>query len=136
MKQKARSVSEYLARLDPEKRAALRKLRKDIHSAAPGAEECISYGMPAFRVGGRVQVWFAAMSRHCSFFPGGIVGDYPAALKKYDTSKGTVRFDPAHPLPAALVRKLVRGRIARNAPAAAKKRRARPAVSTSRRSRG
>jgi uncharacterized protein YdhG (YjbR/CyaY superfamily) len=112
---KPRTIDEYLARLSDDKRAALERLRKQIRAAAPAAEECISYGIPAFRYEGRMLVWLAAASRHCSFFPGGLVQDFKAELKGYDTSKGTVRFAPDHPLPAALVKKLVRARIALNA---------------------
>ena len=110
------TIDEYLARVSPEKRAALEKLRNDIRSAAPEAEECISYQMPAFRLHGRMLVSFAAATNHCAFYPGALpvrfLGD---ALEGYDTSKGTIRFNPDRPLPATLVRKLVRARIAERA---------------------
>ena len=107
-----KAVDLYLSRLDDDKRRALKKLRKDIKTAAPRAEECISYQVPAFRLDGRMLVWFAAATKHCSFFPGA----YPIKacardLKKYSTSKGTIRFSPDDPLPATLVKKLVRARI-------------------------
>jgi uncharacterized protein YdhG (YjbR/CyaY superfamily) len=113
MRTKPKTVSEYLTSLDADKRAALKKLRAAIKAAAPRAEECISYGIPAFRLNGKVLVWFHCATKHCSFFPGA----YPIAacrrdLKKYSTSKGTIRFPPDKPLPAALVRKLVKARIA------------------------
>ncbi len=111
----AKTIDGYLARLDPDKRAALERLRTIIRSAAPRAEECISYQLPAFRLDGRMLVWFGAAANHCSFYPGGIVEAYKAELEDYDTSKGTIRFQPDVPLPAALVRKLVRAAIARNA---------------------
>lgn len=107
---KPTTVDDYLSRLDPAKRAALQRLREDIHAAIPGAEECISYQMPAFRLDGRVLVWFGAGANHCAFYPGGIVEQHRAALAKYETSKGTVRFQPDQPLPASLVRKLVKVR--------------------------
>lgn len=110
--EKPASVDEYLARLDAGKRAALQRLRKDIHAAIPRAEECISYQMPAFRLDGRVLVWFGAGASHCAFYPGGVVDQYRDALANYETSKGTVRFQPEHPLPASLVRKLVKARQA------------------------
>lgn len=110
--EKPASVDEYLARLDAGKRAALQRLRKDIHAAIPRAEECISYQMPAFRLDGRVLVWFGAGASHCAFYPGGVVDQYRDALANYQTSKGTVRFQPEHPLPASLVRKLVKARQA------------------------
>ena len=110
---KPESIDDYLSRLTPDKRAALTKLRKAIKAAAPRAEECISYQMPAFRLDGRVLAWFGAASKHCSFFPGAHpIAACKADLKKYSTSKGTVRFAPEKPLPASLVRKLVRARIA------------------------
>ncbi len=107
------TVAGYLAALPADQRAALQRLRTLIHAAAPGAEECISYGVPAFRLDGKVLVWYAAASRHCSFFPGALVQDLASELEGFSTSKGTVRFQPDHPLPAALVRKLVRARAAR-----------------------
>jgi uncharacterized protein YdhG (YjbR/CyaY superfamily) len=112
---KARTIDEYLAGLSDDKRAALEKLRKDILAAAPRAEECISYQMPAFRLDGKMLVWFGAAANHCAFYPGGIVDDFKDDLAGYETSKGTIRFQPVRPLPASLVRKLVKARIARNA---------------------
>ncbi len=113
MKKKPKTIDEYLASVDEEKRAGLERLRKDIRAAIPGGEECISYGVPAVRRDGRVLVWFAAAARHCSFFPGAAaVARYTKELGKYGTSKGTVRFSPEKPLPATLVRKLVKARIA------------------------
>jgi uncharacterized protein YdhG (YjbR/CyaY superfamily) len=113
MKKKPKTVDEYLASVADDKRAGLEKLRKDIRAAIPGGEECISYGVPAVRRDGRVLVWFAAAARHCSFFPGAdAVARYAKELGKYGTSKGTVRFPPDKPLPATLVRKLVKARIA------------------------
>ena len=112
---KAKTVVEYLAALSPDKRAALQTLRKQIQAAAPRAEECISYGIPAFRLDGRMLAWFGAATRHCSFFPGAIVADFKEELKKYETSKGTIRFSPEAPLPGTLVRKLIKACIARNA---------------------
>jgi uncharacterized protein YdhG (YjbR/CyaY superfamily) len=106
------TIDGYLARLTADKRAALERLRKDIRAAAPGAEECISYQLPAIRLGGRVLVWFGAAANHCAFYPGAVVQACQDALEGYETSKGTVRFQPAHPLPAPLVRKLVKARIA------------------------
>ena len=124
MKARPTTIDEYLAPLSPEKRAALEKLRQDIRSAAPGAEECISYQIPAFRLGGRLLVAFGAAARHCAFYPGvSPLVAHKGELAAYDTSKGTLRFPPERPLPSALVRKLVRTRIAEHAaanPAASK----------------
>ena len=110
----AKSIDEYLASVaDGAKRAALEKLRMSIHAAVPRAEECISYQMPAFRLDGKVLVWFGAASKHCSFFPGAVVQQFKNELEDYEISKGTIRFQPDHPLPAALIRKLVKARAAK-----------------------
>ena len=107
------TIDAYLASWDSEKRAALEKLREAIKGAAPKAVECISYGIPAFRLDGRILVYFAAATHHCSFYPGAQpIAAHKADLERYDTSKGTVRFPPGRPLPVALVRKLVKARIA------------------------
>ena len=111
---KVTTVDEYLSRLTSEKRAALQQLRRTIKSVAPRAEECISYQLPAFRLDGRMLVWYGAGANHCSFYPGAIVEAHKTDLKNYRTSKGTIRFQPDDPLPAALVKKLVKACIARN----------------------
>jgi uncharacterized protein YdhG (YjbR/CyaY superfamily) len=114
-KSKTKTIDDYLDGLTPDKRAALEKLRKTIRAAAPEAEECISYQIPAFRQNGML-VGFGATVDHCAFFPfnSTTVAAYKADLKGYDTSKGTIRFQPEKPLPAALVRKLVKARLAEN----------------------
>lgn len=111
---KPATIDDYLAPLDGDQRGALEKLRKTIRAAAPGAEECISYGMPGFRYDGRMLVWFGAAAGHCAFYPGGVVKAYEKELKDFETSKGTIRFQPDHPLPAALIRRIVKERIAGN----------------------
>jgi uncharacterized protein YdhG (YjbR/CyaY superfamily) len=115
---KPKTVEEYLGRLSDDKRAALEDLRAAILAAAPGAEDCISYQMPALRYRGKVLVWYGASRNHCAFYPGGIVQAFADELRDFATSKGTIRFQPDHPLPAALVAKLVRAQIARTADAA------------------
>ena len=116
MKSKPKTIDEYLAPLSNEKRAALEKLRRAIKSAAPKAEECISYQIPAFRLGGRMLVAFGAAANHCAFYPGAFpVEAHKDELKAYDTSKGTIRFQADSPLPVTLVRKLVKTRIAEKA---------------------
>ncbi len=111
---KPRTIQEYLRMVSPDKRAALQALRKDIRAAAPAAEECISYGLPAFRLNGKMLVWFGAAAKHCAFYPGAVVDDFQTELQRYSTSKGTIRFLADKPLPATLVRKLVKARIGRN----------------------
>ena len=113
MSAKPQTIDEYLAAVSADKRAALEKLRRAIKSAAPKAEECISYGIPAFRLGGKMLVAFGAAASHCSFYPGAFpVKAHKDELRAYDTSKGTIRFQAGNPLPATLVRKLVKTRIA------------------------
>jgi uncharacterized protein YdhG (YjbR/CyaY superfamily) len=116
MSAKPQTIDEYLAPLSDDKRAALEKLRRAVKSAAPEAEECISYQIPAFRLGGRLLVAFGAAANHCAFYPGALpVKAHEDELKAYDTSKGTIRFQADSPLQATLVRKLVKTRIAEHA---------------------
>lgn len=116
MAAKPRTIDEYLAALSPDKRAALEKLRRTIRAAAPGAEECISYGLAAFRQDGLL-VGLGAAANHCAFYlmSASTLAAYQDDLAGYDTSKGTIRFQADRPLPAALVRKLVKARLAENA---------------------
>ena len=109
---KFKKHEDYLATLSPDKRAALEKLRRAIQGAAPEADECISYGIPAFRLNGKLLVFYGAGKDHCAFYPGSTIQQLKADLRTYDTSKGTIRFSPDQPLPAALVRRLVELRIA------------------------
>jgi len=112
---KLTTVDGYLAKLDEKQRAALEKLRKTIRAAAPKAEECISYGIPAFKLHGML-VGFGAAKNHCAFylFNASTVAAHQNLLQGRDTSKGTIRFAVDKPLPLALVRKLVKTRIAEN----------------------
>ena len=114
---KPKTIDEYLAALSEDKRAALEKLRKTIKAAAPRAQECLSYQLPAFRLDGRMLVAFGATANHCAFYPmsSSTVQAHKEDLKDYDTGKGTIRFQADKPLPDALVRKLVKARIAENA---------------------
>jgi uncharacterized protein YdhG (YjbR/CyaY superfamily) len=114
MRSKTGTIDAYLAALPREQRAALEGIRKTVRAAVPRGEECISYGVPAFRLDGKVLVGFGAASRHCTFYPmsGTITSAHQAELSGYDTSKGAIRFPAAHPLPPTLVRKLVRWRLA------------------------
>ena len=114
MTKRPRSIDEYLNGLSPEKRTALQKVRRAIHAAAPKAEECVSYGMAAFRLNGRLIAGFRAAEKHCSYHPmsGATVATLGKALAGYDTSRGTIRFDARAGLPASLIRRLVKARIA------------------------
>lgn len=115
-KAKARTVSAYFASLSSKNRVTLNNLRKNIRAAAPGAEECISYQLPAFRFDGRMLVWYGAWENHLALYPGTSIAPFKKELGRFDTgSKGTIRFQADEPLPATLVRKIVKARIAQNA---------------------
>jgi uncharacterized protein YdhG (YjbR/CyaY superfamily) len=116
MADKPRSVDDYLAKVKhDDTRAALQRLREIIRAAAPNAEEGISYRIPTFRQQGML-VGFGATRNHCSFYllSNSTVADHKDELEHYDTSTGTIRFQPETPLPVALVRKLVKARIKEN----------------------
>ncbi len=114
MGSKLKTIDEYLTAVSDDQRAALEKLRKTIRAAVPRAEECINYGVAAFRLDGKVLVGFGASAKHCSFYPmnGSTVAAFQDELKNYETTKGSIHFQPAKPLPATLVRKLIKARIA------------------------
>ena len=116
MADKITTIDDYLATLSPEKRAVLQALRETIKAAAPEAQECISYQMPAFRLNGML-VGFAAAANHCALYAwnGTTVEAFKEELKDFDISKGTIRFTPDKPLPDALVRHLVLEKVAINA---------------------
>ena len=109
----AKTVDEYLARVPQPARGTLGKMRAAIRSAVPrDAIEDISYGMPAFKYKGTL-VWFAAFSDHCSLFPtASVIEAFKDELKPYSTSKGTIHFPTGKPLPMALVKRLVKARVA------------------------
>src|SRR5256885_12303425 len=107
------NVEEYLAALPEGSRAALTKIRETIKAAAPEATETISYQMPAFKDHGRFIVSYAAFKGHCSLFPAStaVMEALGEELKPYFSGKGTLRFTADKPIPAVLVKKLVRVRI-------------------------
>ncbi len=109
------SVDAYLAGVAPDARAALETLREQIRAAAPAATEGINYGVPAFKQKGPL-VSFGAAAKHCAFYvqSPAVMEAFRDELASYDTAKGTVRFTPGKPLPAALIAKLVKARIAEN----------------------
>jgi uncharacterized protein YdhG (YjbR/CyaY superfamily) len=121
-----KTSDEYLEGVASEQRAALETLRGQINAAAPGAEECISYGQPAFRRG-RVICGFGATKKHCAFymFNNDSLASFAKDLEGFDISKGTIRFQPSKPLPATLVKKLVKARLAECAALDAARRKAR-----------
>jgi uncharacterized protein YdhG (YjbR/CyaY superfamily) len=110
-----KNVDEYLAGVPEPARGTLNKIRAAIRSAVPPeATEAISYGIPTFKDKGPL-VWFAAFSNHCSLFPtASVIEAFKSELKGFSTSKGTIHFPTDKPLPTALVKKLVKARVAQN----------------------
>jgi len=116
MKSKPRTIDEYLAGVNAHQRIALEKLRKTICEVAPRVEECISYGIPAFRLNGHSLVFFGAWANHCAFYPGSsaTLKKFRNDLKSFQITKGTIRFSPDNPIPIAVVKKLVKARMVEN----------------------
>ena len=116
MASKPKNIDDYLARLSDEQRLTLEKIRRAVRAAAPTAEECISYDIPGFRLRGKLLVSFGAAKNHCAFYPGAHpIRVHKNDLKGYGIGKGTIRFPAERPLPAHLVRKLVKSRITQQA---------------------
>ena len=111
---KPKTIDEYLAGVPAEHRPALQKLRRTIHASAPGAEEYISYGLASFRFKGRPLVAFGGWANHCALYPMSsiTIKKLQKQLKGFEMSKGTIRFTTAKPLPAAIVKQVVKARIA------------------------
>lgn len=111
-----KTIDEYLAGAKPEQRVVLEKLRRTIHAAAPGAEEYIGYGLAGFKFNGRPLVYFGAWEKHCALYAASpaIQKKFHKELQGFEQSKGTIKFTPEKPLPVALVKKLVKARLAEN----------------------
>ncbi len=107
-------IDDYLQTLPEDRRKALEDLRAKIRSLVPEAEECISYRIPAFRLHGAIVAGFHATKKGCSYFPfsGSTLRTLVRELEAYDQTKSALHFDPEAPLPATLVRKLVKARSA------------------------
>jgi uncharacterized protein YdhG (YjbR/CyaY superfamily) len=109
-----RNIGEYIAGFPEEVRAILEKIRMTIRKAAPGAEESISYQMPAFKLKGRL-VYFAAFKAHIGFYPlTTAIKKFKKELSVYEGSKGTVRFPFTKPIPYALISRIVKFRVKEN----------------------
>jgi len=110
----AASVEEYIATAEPKARKALRDIRKTIRAAAPKAEEVISYQMPGYKQNGMV-VFFAGYKNHIGFYPTGSgIEKFKNEFAKYKWSKGAVQFPLDKPLPAALIKKIVKFKLKEN----------------------
>jgi uncharacterized protein YdhG (YjbR/CyaY superfamily) len=109
----AGDIDSYLAALDEPKRSTLEQLRRSILAVVPEAEQCISYGMPAFKVEGKTVAGFAAFKNHLSYLPhsGSVLASLGADLAAYEGTKGSLHFPIDQPLPAATVNKLVQARL-------------------------
>ena len=107
------TVDDYLASLDEPKRQTLQQLRETIRAVIPDAEECISYGMPAFRLHGKVVAGFAAFKNHLAYLPhsGSVFGELREELAGYVTTSGSLHFAVDTPLPESLVKKLIEVRL-------------------------
>jgi uncharacterized protein YdhG (YjbR/CyaY superfamily) len=110
----ADEVDAYLAALDEPKRSTLEALRRSILGVVPDAEECISYGMPAFRVDGKVVAGFAAFKNHLAYLPhsGQVLAELGDAVAGYEQTRGSLHFAIDEPLPDELVRRLVEAKLA------------------------
>jgi uncharacterized protein YdhG (YjbR/CyaY superfamily) len=106
-------IDAYLSAVDDPKRTTLQRLRESILRVVPDAEECLSYGMPAFRWNGKVVAGFAAFKKHLSYLPhsGSVLGELADDLAGYTTSQGSLHFPVDEPLPDELVAKLIAVRL-------------------------
>jgi uncharacterized protein YdhG (YjbR/CyaY superfamily) len=111
----ASEIDAYLAPLDAPQREALEDLRRSILAVVPDAEQCLSYGMPAFRVDGKVVAGFAAFTHHLSYLPhsGDVLGDLGEELAAYERTAGSLHFTADQPLPDDVVRRLVEAKLRR-----------------------
>ena len=111
MKPAVKNTDEYLSMLPDDQRTALQKLRKQIIVAAPNCEEYFGYGMPGFKLNGHAMLYMGAARKHCALY-GAIPKGFDVELKDFKQSKGTVQFTPEKPIPAAVVKALVKAKVA------------------------
>ena len=109
-----KDIEAYLAALPNDQQQALQSIRKAIKAAVPDAEEALVYGVPGFKLNGKSLVCYAGFKNHCGFYPMSpkVINTHTSELKEYELSKGTIRFKSEKPLPASLVKKLVKSRAA------------------------
>lgn len=109
-----KNIDEYLQKIPVEMRTVLNELRETIRAAVPGAEEAFVYGVPGFKINGKSLVCYAGFKNHCGFYPMSpqILNNFAGDLKSFETSKGTIRIQPEMPLPASIVIKIVKARLA------------------------
>src|SRR5215471_7415831 len=115
----AQEIDQYLDALEEPKRTTLARLRQTILDIVPEAEQGMSYGVPAFKVGGKTIAGFAAFKNHLSYLPhsGSVFPQLHDELKGYSTSSGALRFGIDEPLPVPLVEKLIAVRLQQAFPA-------------------
>jgi len=110
MKSKISNTDDYLAALPDDQRDALQKVRKQILAAVPGAEEHFGYGLPGFKLLGHPLIYMGAAKEHCALY-GAMPAGFAEALKGFKQSKGSVHFTPGKPIPATLVKALVKAKV-------------------------
>ena len=112
---KPKDVDEYISWFPEETQKLLKQIRTAIQQSAPKAEEVISYGMPGYKINGML-VWFAGFKNHIGFYPKGssAINGFEKDLAKYKTSKGAIQFPMDKPLPIALIKKMIKFRLAQN----------------------
>ncbi|HUD79500.1 MAG TPA: DUF1801 domain-containing protein [Streptosporangiaceae bacterium] len=109
----AAEIDDYLHSLEEPKRSTLSQLRRDILAVLPGAEQCLSYGLPGFRIGGKTIAGFAAFKNHLSYLPhsGSVFPELTDELAGYQKSAGSLHFPVDQPLPSGLVEQLIAVRL-------------------------
>lgn len=113
MTSKSLNTDDYLAKLPSDQRGALETLRRRILAAAPGAEEHFGYGLPGFKLDGHPLIYMGAAKNHCALY-GSVPVGFKEELKDFNVSKGTIQFTPEKPIPAALVKAIVKAKVAEN----------------------